>query len=132
MNYRAGTLKGKVGIVNESRHSMLIEMTKQKSVAGIYFPEALRNFSVSADRKLIQACPDDFLLTGSIDTAVAMGAKPDVLAWSYNTPILDCAANTWRSAERSMCFYPKDEKLSFDGRRLDAYKTFSGGLLFVG
>lgn len=130
-NYRAGTLKGKVGIVDESRHGRLIEMMKQKPVVGIYFPDALRSFSIPADRRIIQSCPDGFLLTGSIDTAIAMVAKPETLARDYNTPRMDCAANVWHSAY-SLYFGPDGGRLVFDSRDLYPIGGYSGGLLFVG
>ncbi|MBI5731737.1 MAG: hypothetical protein HY982_00045 [Candidatus Magasanikbacteria bacterium] len=131
-NYRAGTLRGKVGIVDESRHGQLIEKMKSGPVVGIYFPDPMQGFSIPADRELIQASPAGFLLTGAIDTTVAMVAKPEVLARDYNTPVMDCAANNWQSAEYSLCFYAYDDELEFGSGHLGAREYYSGGLLFVG
>lgn len=131
-NYRAGTLHGQVGVVDESRHGQLIKKMKSGPVVGIYFPNPMRGFSIPADRKLIQACPECFLLAGAIDTAVAMVAKPDVLARDVNTPILDCAANTWRSSGVSLCFNARGGRLEFGYGVLRAIEGYSGGVLFVG
>lgn len=132
INYRAGTLHGQVGVVDESRHGQLIKKMKRGPVVGIYFPNPMQGFSIPADRKLIHACPEGFLLTGAIDTAVAMVAKPDVLARDVNTPILDCAANSWQSSESSLYFGVKDGKFRFNNGILDAHGSYSGGVLFVG
>ena len=111
-NHRAGTLAGQVGIVSESRHGQLIEKMKIGPVVGIYFPNPMQGFSIPADRRMIEASPKGFLLTGAIDTAVAMVAMPDVLARDFNTSVLDCAANTWwQSSGSSLYFRAVDDEL---------------------
>lgn len=133
-NYRAGTLTGQVGIAVESRHQLLVSTMSEKPVVGIYFPNPLQGFSVLGDRQMIDAFPDGFLLGGVIDIATAIIAKPDMLARDYNTPGLDCAANTWRSPGFSLHFrtYDYEIELGFDRKNLHPHNHYSGSILFVG
>lgn len=100
-DYRSGTLAGEVSIISESRHDVLIKRVKQGPVIGIYFPNSLQGFSVYADREQMSALPENFILSG-LDTLIAMIMYSDVLAKDYNTPGLDMAALSWRSADAAM------------------------------
>ncbi|MBD3282389.1 MAG: hypothetical protein GF387_02155 [Candidatus Portnoybacteria bacterium] len=69
-----------------------------------------------------------------MDTLIAMAMYPDILARDWNTPGLDMAALQWRSADCSLLFKARGDKLGFVStdflaRALD---SSSGGLLFLG
>ncbi len=132
-NYRKDGLINKVSIVDESRHDQLVERMKQGSVIGIHFPNSLQGFSINASREQMQTLPEGFVLSG-IDTPIAMAMYPDILARNWNTPGLDLAALSWRSADHSLCFEASDDFLGFvlTGGLADAYDFCSGGLLFLG
>jgi hypothetical protein len=129
-NYRKGELKGEVKVVDAS-HNRLIDMMSQGPVNVLYFPNSLQGFGIEADREAMQHLPPGFTLCGAVDTGIALMAYPKVLARDYYTPVLDCAAVSWRSSF-SLYFGPDDYHLDFDNRDLDASDLFSGGVLFVG
>ncbi|OGL84328.1 hypothetical protein A3J03_00345 [Candidatus Uhrbacteria bacterium RIFCSPLOWO2_02_FULL_46_25] len=129
-NYRAGTLAGQVQIVEESRHQRLVEKMAKGPVVLIHFPNPMQGFSIPADRKMISALPEGFMLAGALDTATSVVAHTVTLARNYHTPGLDCAANSWRGL--SLCFKASDDGLGFRYRRLIADDDCSGGLSFVG
>lgn len=128
-NWRKGKLADKVKVVEKTRHDRLITAMANGSVAGIYFPTALQGFSIEADREVIQTLPGNYLLAGALDASVAMVAFPKVLACN-NTPVLDCAANSWGSGYL-LYFRAFDSKLDFDFRDLDAGGNYSGGVLVL-
>ena len=132
-NYRKGTLKDEVSIVNRSRHNQLIERMKQGAVMGIHFPNPLQGYSISADREQMKTLPKGFILSG-MDVVIAMAMYPDVLACGWNTPGLDLAALSWQSADASLGFWANDDELRFGnaGYLAHAYVDYSGGLLFLG
>lgn len=129
-NYRKGELAGKVDVVEESRHQQLLEKVVKGPVVLIHFPCPCQGFSISADRKMIGALPEGFMLSGALDTAVSVVAHTATLCRDWNTPGLDCAANSWRG--HSLCFRAGDDGLSFSRRGLYAHDGCSGGLSFVG
>ncbi|MBI2444739.1 MAG: hypothetical protein HYV42_05905 [Candidatus Magasanikbacteria bacterium] len=131
-NYRKGELAGQVGVVEESRHQRLIEKMAGGPVVLIHFPCPCQGFSIPADRKMIGAFPAGFILSGALDTATSLVANTSTLALNWNTPGLDCAANSWQSAEFSLDFKARDVKLSFGRGGLGAYGACSAGLSFVG
>ena len=132
-NHHKGTLANKVNIVDGSRYYQFVERMKQGPVSGIHFPNPLQGFSINAQREQMSTLPEGFILSG-LDIAIAMMMYPDILARDYNTPGLDLAALSWRSAGCSLSFRACDVKLDFnrtDGlARADAH--YSGGLLFLG
>lgn len=132
-NHRKGTLASEVSIVAGSRHNQLIAKMKQEPVIGIHFPNPLQGYSINAQREQMSTLSEGFILSG-LDTAIAMAMYPDILARDWNTPGLDLAAFSWRSAACSLYFRASDGRLDFDsGENLAcAYGYYSGGLLFLG
>ena len=130
-NHRKGDLAGKVSVVNGTRHERLVEAMAKGSVTGVFFPTAFQGYGIEADREAIKGLPNNYLLTGALDTSVAMVAFPQVLARDYYTPGLDCAANSWGSGI-SLFFRPGGSGLSFGDRGLGAYVFFSGGVFVLG
>jgi len=131
-NYRAGELASQVGIVEESRHQRLIEKMSEGPVVLIHFPNPLQGFPIPADRKMIGAFPEGFMLSGAIDTATSLVAHPATLARDWNMPGLDCSPNSWQSAGYSLYFKAHGDLLLFGRRSPLADDGCSGGLSFVG
>lgn len=130
-NWRKGELAGKVGVVAESRHQQFLDRLATGAVVGVYFPTALQGFSIPADLAAMSKVAPGFALTGALETAAALVAYPDVLARDYQTPGLDCAANTW-SATYALLFRADVGLLVFGPGFLGAYDSCSGGLLLLG
>ena len=131
-NRPKGELKDAVAWVTENRYGLFLSRLAKGPTVAWYFPTALQGFSIPADREQMSELAKGFFLSGVIDTSIALAAWCEVLARDGNTPVLDCAANTWQSAGDSLCFSPNGGKLDFGSRGLDAYEYCSGGLLFVG
>ena len=133
INHRKGTLASQVTVLSNTRHDRFIARLVEP-VVGLYFPNLLQGFSVDAQRQQICDLPESMLLSGPIDTALAMTAYPDVLARDFNTPGLDCSAVQWRSARCSLFFWAIGGELGFDyGTDLGIANDFySGGVLFLG
>lgn len=129
-NWRKNDLADKVAVVAGTRHERLVAAMVQGSVVGVYFPIATQGFSIPADREAINGLPGNYLLTGAIDASLAMVAFPRTLARDYNTPGLDCSANSWASG-CSLCFRTGDSGLGFVSRGLDANDYYSGGVLVL-
>ncbi len=132
-NHRKGTLANEVSIVDGSRHDQLIKRMEQGPVMGIHFPNPLQGFSINADREQVLTLPEGFVLSG-MDTPIAMMMYSDILACDYNTPGLDMAAFSWRSAFYSLSFEARDVRLFFCSTAILALAddAYSGGLLFLG
>ncbi|MEK7189359.1 MAG: hypothetical protein AAB666_00050 [Patescibacteria group bacterium] len=131
-NYLQKNLAGKVAIAPNTRHEQLIAKMGAGSVVGIYFPTALQGFSIPASREQMASLPDNILLAGGLDIAMAMLMYTEVLARDFNTPGLDMAALQWDSAAYSLYFKACGSSLYFSHGGLDAYDDCSGGLLLLG
>ena len=132
-NHRKGTLANEVSVVDGSRHDQLISRMKEGLVIGLHFPNPLQGFSINASREQMSTLPEGFILSG-VDTPIAMTMYPDILARDWNTPGLDMAALSWRSADSSLRFRALDDGLDFSrtGPLASVYVDYSGGLLFFG
>ena len=131
-NYRKGDLTNKVIMAPNTRHEQLLAKMGAGAVVGVYFPTALQGFSIPASREQMSTLPDNIILSGGLDIAMAMVMYPEVLAKDYNTPGLDMAALQWASADASLCFKARGAYLVFDGGSLRARGYYSGGLLLLG
>lgn len=137
-NHRQGELAGDVTIVPESRHQELVDQIARASVAGIYFPIALQGFSVGAQRAQMSSLPKGFLLSGVIDSAMALLMYPDILGQDGKSPFGPCSAVRWGQGqddeECSLAFLMADDHAVFGFaqclHRSDAAR--SGGLLYIG
>jgi hypothetical protein len=132
VNHREGTLAGQVSVVPEPRQDKLLAKLAEGPVTGIYFPVALQGFSIPAAREIIQMLPEGFILTGALETAVALTGYPGTLSRDYQTPGLDCAANVWQSPGYSLLFEAFDGQLEFGHGYLFAFGYYSSGLLVLG
>lgn len=88
-------LSRQISVVAESRHGRLIEQMLAGSVVALYFPVALESLSVDACRQLIKDLPEEFLLSGGVDTAMALATHPDLLGIDRRTPELLMAGVQW-------------------------------------
>lgn len=131
-NYRKGDLAGKVTIITETRHEQLLAKMSAGTVVGIYFPTTLQGFSIPAVREQMASLPENVILSGGLDIAMAMAMYPEILARDFHTPGLDLAALQWSSAAYSLYFRAHGDCLYFGGRGLDAHDYCSGGLLLLG
>lgn len=131
-NYCQGNLAGKVTIITETRHEQLLAKMSAGTVVGIYFPTAFQGFSIPAAREQMIFLPENVILSGGLDIAMAMAMYPEILARDFHTPGLDLAALQWSSADYSLYFGARDDCLSFGFGSLGADGSCSGGLLLLG
>lgn len=75
----AGRLAKRITQLPETRHTRLVSLMRHNSVVGLYFPLAFHGFAVAAARQCIQQLPSNFLLSGGLDTAMAMVMHPEVM-----------------------------------------------------
>ena len=126
-----GKLHGQLAIASESRQEILIAKMAIGPVVGILFPVALQGYSVRAAREQIVTLPEQFVLSGVLDTCVAMICYPDFLATDH-APTLVCSGTTWQ-ADFSLCFHPGSKSLNFCvADEAIALGSFSPGLLYIG
>ncbi len=126
-NHRKNDLARKVKVVDDS-HARLVADLAKGQVIGVYFPNALQGFSITADREQISGLPDFVSLAGGVDTLTGLTMYPDVLARDQHTPGLDMAALQWQSQRYSLSTRADDDRLGFDGGDLGARGRYSGGL----
>ena len=133
-NYRKNELKGKVSIVENSRHNQLIKEMKKGPVVAVYFPNPLQGFSILAAREQVKTLPENLFLSGGFDIATAMTIYPDVLARDCSTSGYDLSALSWKSPNYSFYFEVSGDELHFDryGHLSHAIDDYSSGLLFLG
>ncbi len=87
IDHHSTRLKGRLRVAAGSRHDRLIEMMRQDSVIGWYFP-CLREYSIPAAIERMANLPDDFLLAGGYDTCAALVGSPDLLLHKNGYPPL--------------------------------------------
>jgi len=130
-NYHKGELAGQVSIVHSS-HERLVASMRQRPVIGIFLPNPLQGFSISACREYADSLPEILHLAGGYDFMTAITAYPDVLGRDFKTPGNDCAAVRWRSADFSLCCGVRDgEQFYFGSGGLGTHGGCSGGLFFA-
>lgn len=132
-SYRGELETQQVSIAEDSHKRLLAEMEERPVVGIQLFP--LQGYSIYADREQMTSLPESLILSGAMDIATVITAYPDVLAHE-NIPGYgyDCAANSWQSADDSLCFGVGDGGLGFGGAGAlgVAFGRCSGGLLFLG
>lgn len=132
VNSMIGKLHGLLSIASESRQERLIEKMTNEPVYGILFPVALQGFSILAAREQMVQLPEGFVLSGVLDSCIAMIEYSDVLARDANVPTLVCAGTTWQD-NMSLCFHPSNKVLNFCVvDEAFAIGSFSPGLLYIG
>lgn len=136
-SYLQGELARQVSYVPESNLHWLLESMDAGPVVAMYFPDALRAWSILADREQMATLPQDlaFVLPDAIVHGHAIIGYPDVMARDDDVPGQDCAANTWQSLEGSLYFAADSDDLEFDKIDDDLAETndgCSGGLLLLG
>lgn len=91
-------LPGNIRLALGSRYEALIEASKQGSVVGWYFPQALQEFDIDSQRrqmKLLPAMEDgaEICLSGAIDICAAVVGSPNlIISEDFYTPILCMSA----------------------------------------
>jgi hypothetical protein len=125
-----GNLSGRLAVARECRQEKLIEVMATGPIVGILFPIALQGYSILAAREQMASLPEGFILSGVLDTCVAMITYPDVLATDH-APTLVCAGTTW-ATDLSLCFHPGEKSLSFCvADEAVAVGSFSPCLLYI-
>jgi hypothetical protein len=129
-NYLGCELKGKVSIVEESRHRQLLDRMAIDPVVGImFFP-----YSVFAQKEEMPSLPSSLLLCGVIDIAMALVAYLDILAGDCHVPGYDCSAVAFESSALSLSFDFDigGGFLAFNAFSVIHYDFCSAGVLFLG
>lgn len=129
-NYEHGRLASKVTVASSSRHEVLLAALAAGPVVALYFPTALQGFSTRAELEQLATLPEEILLAGALEPAVALAMYPDVLARDDATPQLDCSA--LQDQVSSFAFYKINLRLGFSCVGLGASGGSSGGLVVLG
>jgi hypothetical protein len=123
-------------IIRQSNMSHLNGTLTTTPVVGLYFPDALRGWSIRACREQMQTFPASLgmILPDAIIHGLGIIGYPYLLAHGLSTPGLDCAGNSWHQAQYSLCYKAYDTCLEFcpATNLTHALGSYSGGLLFVG
>jgi hypothetical protein len=126
-------LGGKVNVDRPSRHGELIARMKTGPVVGIFFPNPLQGFSVSAARQMIARFPENYCLSGAIDSAIALIANPDVLAGDAWRPRICTAGISRRGSIKETFHFPHHAQgMDFNAKSFAADYSGSSGILFLG
>ena len=110
----------------------------------LYFPDALRGFSIAADREQMAGLPDCLYLAGGFEPLCGVIMWPRALLFSESCPVIDMAAVQLRTADRSVSLWLRvvsqrrdrqwaDYYLARLGRSCDENQArghFSGGLVY--
>jgi hypothetical protein len=122
--------------VPESNFKLLLEAMDAGPVVAAYFPDALRAWSILADREQMATLPKDlkFVLPDAIIHSHAIIGYPDVMARGYSVPGINCAANTYWLPEHSLAFGMEGNCLGLDDAGLlsGAGRCSSSGLMLLG
>jgi hypothetical protein len=86
-------LQNKIKIASNSNYENFIETTKNSTVVGWYFPQALQEFDVDSQRRQMTTLPQlqgvNVCLSGGIDICAALMSCPQLLiSDDFYTPIL--------------------------------------------
>ncbi len=87
-NYLRGQLNGQLSVVSGVRYERLVEEHSSRILAGWCFPTALAGYAVPDQRKVIRRLPDDLILSGPLETAMALVGSPSLLMQRANYPSL--------------------------------------------
>lgn len=90
-------LPGNIRLAADSKYESFIEATKQGTVVGWYFPQALQEFDVDSQRRQMKSLPAldgaEICLSGAIDICAAVIGSPNLLiSEDFYTPILCMSA----------------------------------------
>lgn len=90
-------LPGNICLAANSKYQSFIEATKQGTVVGWYFPQALQEFDVDSQRRQMKLLPSiegaEVCLSGAIDICAAVVGSPNLLiSEDFYTPILCMSA----------------------------------------
>jgi hypothetical protein len=129
-------LAGQVDVVWGSNHGFLALAMEEGPATALYFPDALRGWSINACREQMETLPRDvtIVLPDAMIHGLGIIGYPDVLAHSQLNPRLVCAANTWQAPRSSMSFEVQGDELIFGGTGSlsRAYGNATAGLLVLG
>ena len=109
-------LSGELSIASESRYNNFIEIHKNSTIAGWYFPQALQEYDIASQRSQMKTLPfyENLTLSGGLDTAAALIGSPDLLINTDNYPPVLCLSALKHTDERLMlCFKAYGQHLEF-------------------
>ena len=121
-------------VTSHTNQGYLFEKLAKDSVVGLFFPEALAQFSVNAAKEFVGAhLPEGFVLSG-IDGLVASIMYADILlpkedhAWNLNFPGLGTDDDSYFALQ------PREESLavSIDNDTETGFNFETQGLLYIG
>lgn len=90
-------LATRIGLDLHSRYQRLVDASQERTVVGIYFPQALQEFDLASQRRQMQFLPDpvgaSMCLSGGIDICAALTGTPELLLnEDFYSPIPTMAA----------------------------------------
>ena len=126
-------ISGKFKSISGSRHALLIQRLKKEPIVGLYAP-VFREFTINAAAERMPDLPQNFLLSGAIDTVAAFIANPDILFDKDGyTPLVWLPGMSGKDGE-GYCLEAYGYDLTFN-RRMHFNKcseTSSSGLVVIG
>ena len=98
----------------------------------MYFPTAFQGWTRTDAQRAIRRFPNNYLLTGAIESSLALVAYPEYMASDFLTPGLDASA--LQLGDDGMSLFYKAEKagLFFHHRDNSRFGFYAGGMLVVG
>ena len=87
VNHCKEILNNKLIIAHNSRHEKLLNLMKEHSVVGYFYP-CLMEYSLPAAIERIESLPNNFILAGGIDTCAAFIGSPNLLLRTSGYPPL--------------------------------------------
>lgn len=123
-NYREDDLKGKVSIIPGSRHDRMVAKVKTGPQAVLYFPDALRDYSVLAQREQLTTLPEQISLAG-FETLIACAMDPETMARDGNTPGYDLLALQWLRLSSRSIWRPMMTRRGSTARAISAMRMTS-------
>lgn len=132
-NHLHGKLKGKMGVMSQSRHEQLVVKIAQASMPALYFPGALPEFMAPDQYRAMAYLPPGFLLAGVLDSAAAWVMHAETLVKS-GLRYFNCSAVQSSSGSSSFDWLADDNGMSFVLREGLTWPDakMSGGLLYIG
>ncbi len=128
------SLKGGFRLIEGSRHERFLEALTKEPVVAIYFPLALQGYLPDKAVEQMESLPEEFLLSGVVDTAAAIMMYPEVLLRDTCVPQLGCSAvKRWVTGVSSFDVSDGSDKitLAFGGCQIFGRGKFTSGLTVI-
>lgn len=116
------------------RNQQLLQMIRNHPVVALFFPASLKGFSITAQREQMESLPNEFVLSGPLEAAIAMNMYPEVFSQDNYIPYLTCAG-MWTGESRGAYEISHRQRFTWvelykDLKKADGER--SGGLLYLG